>query len=357
MSKNHKILVINPGSTSTKLAVYNGKDLIWEQKLLHDAKEIKACSSLKEQYPIRKRDIESLILKLKILDGIDAVIGRGAPLKPMEGGTYNINQQLYDDLLNIRLGTPHISFIGGLTAYDLAKNHNIPAFIADPISVDEFHPLARISGHPNIPRRSLWHALNCKAIAHRCAQSLNQKYEEVNLIVVHLGGGITVSAHRKGKTIDSSNASSDGPFSPERSGTLPLVELINWIFSHNYNQDELLRQLTRESGLQAYLGTNDAEEIEKRIALGDSQAALIYEAMAYQISKEIGAYATVLKGKVDAIAVTGGLAHSTMLIEWIKERVNWIAQVIVFPGENEMRALSEAALRVLNGEEKAKEYI
>jgi butyrate kinase len=356
MSKTFKVLVINPGSTSTKLALYAGGEPVWSHKLIHKEQDLKNCPSLKEQYPFRKREIEDLIASLPELKEIDAVIGRGAPLKPMEGGTYTVNELLYEDLLNFRLQTPHISFIGGLIAYDLGKNLNIPAFIADPISVDEFHPLARLSGHPAIPRKSLWHALNCKAVARKAAAALGKTYLEVNLIVVHLGGGITVSAHQQGKAIDVSNASSEGPFSPERCGTLPLVEFIDWLFSHNYNKVELLNIFTRESGLKGYLGTNNAEEIERNIKQGDRQAALIYEAMAYQVSKEIGAYAAVLKGKVEAIAITGGLAHSQMLIDWIKERISWIAPLLVFPGEDEMRALAEAALRVLEGEEETKEY-
>lgn len=356
MSKAHTILVINPGSTSTKLALYAGDTRLWQQKLVHDEQELKKCATLKDQYPVRKAAIQALLSEIPESHALDAVIARGAPLKPLTGGTYMLDAKLYDDLLNLRLQVPHISFIGGLIAYDLGRDLNIPAFIADPISVDEFHPLARFSGFPAIERKSLWHALNCKAVARACAAALNRDYAEINLIVVHLGGGITVSAHERGQAIDVSNASSDGPFSPERSGSLPVVELLEWMYNHSYTKVELLNLFTRSSGLKGYLNTCNAEEIETRIQRGDKRAALVYEAMAYQISKEIGAYAAVLKGKIAAIAITGGLAHSEMLLNWIKDRVNWIAPVMVFPGEDEMRALAESALRVLRGEEAAKAY-
>jgi len=353
-----RILGINPGSTSTKVAVYDDEKPNFIESIVHPREEIAACKDYLEEYPIRKKSVLEALKKHSIeLNSLSAVVARGAPLKPLEGGTYRINASLVDDLKNQRLQSPHVSCLAGLIAHDIAESMGIPSFIADPVSTDEFHPLARISGLPEINRKSIWHALNCKAAGRKVAREEGKKYEEMNLIICHLGSGITVSAHRKGKAIDVNNANSEGPFSPERTGTLPAVELVELCYSGKYNFKEIIRKITRQAGLFAYLGTADAREIERRIKEEkDEKAALIYEAMAYQVAKEIGAMAAVLEGKVDFIVLTGALAHSDILTSWIKKRVAFIAPIKIYPGEDEMEALNLAALRVLRGEEQEKQY-
>lgn len=351
-----KILVINPGSTSTKVAVFENDRMLLSRNIKHVPEELSGYRNFYEEFSVRKKKVLEFLNENKInLKDFSAVIGRGAPLNPMEGGTYRINERMLEDIKEGRIQSPHVSVLGAVLAYELAGD-SLPSFIADPVSVDEFEPLARFSGLKEIDRKSLWHALNCKAVAKEAALKLGKKYEELNFIVAHLGGGITVSAHQKGRAIDVNNANSEGPFSPERCGTLPAVELVELCYSGKYSREEMIKKITKTGGILSYLGINDAVLLEEEIGKGNEEYRLVYEAMAYQVSKEIGAYAAVLRGNVDAIVITGGLANSKLLVNWIMERVSFIAPVLVYPGEDEMKALAEAAMRVLTGQEKTKEY-
>ncbi|MEH7106249.1 butyrate kinase, partial [Bacillus sp. JJ1764] len=275
---------------------------------------------------------------------------------PIEGGTYAVNGIMLEDLRSGYSGQ-HASNLGGIIAHEIAKGLNIPAFIVDPVVVDELEPIARISGFSLIERKSIFHALNQKAVARRVAKELGQKYESLNLIVTHMGGGITVGVHKQGRVIDVNNGlHGDGPFSPERAGTVPAGDLVTLCFSGEYYREEIMKMLVGKGGLVGYLGTNDAVKVEQHIASGDKKAKLVYEAMAYQVAKEIGAASTVLSGKVDAIILTGGLAYGKEFVQMIGDRINWIADVMIHPGENELQALAEGALRVLRGEESVKDY-
>lgn len=350
----HWILAVNPGSTSTKLAVYENESLYAAETLRHDPEEL--ATVIADQLEYRTVLVSQWLDSLFVRDKLSAVVGRGGMLKPIPGGAYTVNEKMREDL---RLGVQgqHASNLGGLIAHNIASELGLAAFIVDPVSVDEFIPEARISGIPEIKRRSLSHALNIKAVAHRAAKELGQSLTDINLVLVHLGGGISVAALEKGRMLDVNNANEMGPFSPERSGGLPAGDLVKLAFSGQYSQDELMAKLLRKSGLLAYLGTNDGVEIEERIQAGDEKAHLVYRAMAYQVAKEVGAMATVLRGQIRAIAITGGLAHSANLTAWIKDYIRFIAPVLVFPGEDEMRALAEGCLRVVQGEEEPREYV
>ena len=355
MSK--KLLIINPGSTSTKIAVFDNEKSIFEETLRHSSEEISQFEKIYDQYEFRKNIIVETLEKNGIdIKSLDCVVGRGGFLKPIECGTYNVNETMLEDLKAGVLGE-HASNLGGIIAHEIASMINVPSFIVDPIVVDEMEDIARISGIPEIERKSVVHALNQKAVARRHAQSQGKKYEEMNLIIAHLGGGISVGAHRKGRIIDVNNAlDGDGPFSPERSGGLPVGDLVRLCFSGKYSEDEVRKLIKGKGGLVSYLGTNDGREVVKRINSGDKKAELIYKAMAYQVSKEIGSCAAVLKGAVDGILLTGGIAYDQMFTNWIKESVEFISDVYIYPGEDELIALAEGGLRVLRGEEKAKEY-
>lgn len=354
------ILIINPGSTSTKVAVHdlNNKP-VFQQNIKHSAEDLKPFQKITDQYEFRKKAIlEALIAAQIDLNDICAVIGRGGLIKPIPSGIYRVNEQMKYDVQNSPIGE-HASNLGCLIADDIARSlgPDIEAFIADPVVVDELEPLARIAGHPLFERISIFHALNQKAVARRHAKTMNTTYDQLNLIVAHLGGGISVGAHQKGKVIDVNQAlNGEGPFSPERSGTLPAGQLVDLCFSQKYSKNEIKKMLTGQGGCVAYLGTNDAMEIAKRIEVGDQQARLIYEAMAYQVSKEIGACAVVLKGQVDAILLTGGIAYDQMFVQWIKDRVKFIAPVYVYPGEDEMLALGENLIGYMKGEIPLREY-
>jgi butyrate kinase len=351
-----KILVINPGSTSTKVAIFEDEEQVESKTIRHSPEELSKFKTLWEQFDFRLNLVLEFLKErnLKPSD-FSAVAGIGGLLKPVKGGTYKVNEEMLNDARNNFQGE-HPSNLGCVLAYEIAKLGGIDAYIVDPVSVDEFEPLARYSGHPLIQRRSLSHALNIHATARVACQKIGKKLEDSNFVIAHLGGGISVCPVKAGKIIDANDASSDGPFSPERTGGLPLQPFITLCFSGKFTESEIRKMVMGKGGLVAYLGTNDAGEVEKRIENGDIYAKEVYEAMAYQIAKEIGAMATVLKGNVDAIVLTGGLANSKMLVNWISERVSFIAPVIVIPGEDEMRALALGVLRVLRGEEKAKEY-
>jgi len=352
------ILAINPGSTSTKIAVTDIKNELHFQKTIkHSIEDIENFEKIADQYEYRKKVILDTLSTANIeLTDFVAVIGRGGLCKPIPSGLYEVNQKMMDDVRNSPMGE-HASNLGCIIADDIAKDLGVKAFIADPVVVDELEPLARITGHPNFERISIFHALNQKAVARKYAKSINKSYRELNLIVVHLGGGITVGAHKQGLVVDvNQGLDGEGPFSPERSGTLPTGELVNLCFSGKYTHAEVKKMVKGKGGCSAYVGTNDALEIENRIKAGDDYAKLIYEAMAYQVSKEIGARATVLKGQVDAILISGGIAYDLNFVEWIKERVHFIAPIFVYPGQDEMQSLADNVTAYLKGTIEALEY-
>ncbi|PIE35331.1 butyrate kinase [candidate division KSB3 bacterium] len=354
----HRILVINPGSTSTKIAVYADSRVEIEQKLHHSHEELAPYERIIDQFEFRKNLVVQCLQEQKIpLSSLDAVVGRGGLVYPLEGGCYRVNSLMRQDLRNAIMGE-HASNLGALIANAIGDEIGQPSFIVDPVVVDELEPLARYSGSPEVSRLSIFHALNQKEAARRMAESLNKSYHECNMIVAHLGGGISIGAHRRGKVIDVNNAlDGDGPFSPERTGGLPSGQLARLCFLGQWSLDDIKKLIKGHGGMVAYLGTNDGGEIMKRIEAGDDKAREVFEAMAYQVAKEIGAMTTVLKGKVDAIVLTGGLAHIDRFVNWIIERVQFIAPVSVMPGEDEMRAMYESALRVITGKETAKEYL
>ena len=352
-----RILVINPGSTSTKIAVFENEKEIFSKAIRHSSDELKPFKRIIDQYPFRMKTILSALENNKFnLNEFSAVAARGGLLHPLPSGTYLVNENMVKNLKEGQYGE-HASNLGAVIAKSIADKIDKKAYIVDPVVVDEMEEIARISGLKGIVRKPLWHALNQKAVARAAAKDLGKKYEEVNLVVVHLGGGISIAAHKKGKAVDVNNAlNGDGPFAPERAGGLPTVSLAKLCYSGKYTFAEMKKNLAGKGGLVSHLGTNSAIEVEKMIKNGDKYAKLVYEAMAYQIAKTIGEMAAVLKGKVDAIAITGGLAHSDMLVNWIRDRVSFIAPVKVYSGEEEMKAIAQGILRVLNGEEKEKTY-
>jgi butyrate kinase len=354
--RKHRILAINPGSTSTKIAVYEGERPLLEEVIRHSDLDLAAFDKIWEQYEFRKRMILETLQQHDIDTGfLTAVVGRGGLLRPVVSGTYEVNELMISDGRQGYLGQ-HAANLGPVLAFGIGWDLGIPSYMVDPPSVDEFEPLARFSGHKDIPRRSLSHTLNIKATARIAAKEMRKSLRQVNLIVAHLGGGISVCPLKRGRIIDANDANSGGPFSPERAGTIPVMGLIDYIFDNDLSREDAKRTLIGRAGLVSYLNTNSAKEVEERARAGDGDASLIYEAMAYQISKEIGAMAAVLKGKVDAVILTGGLAASKMLTDWIRDRVRFIAPVRIYAGEDEMKALVLGSLRVLRGTEKAKQY-
>lgn len=357
MQETYKLLIINTGSTSTKIAVFDDEKLIMEHTLRHTNEELAPYDKIIDQYAFRKKAIlDSLEANGIITTELYAVVGRGGLLRPMEGGTYKVNEKMLEDLKSAKVGQ-HASNLGAIIGNEIAVQFGVQSYIVDPVVVDEMEEIARISGMPEINRISIFHALNQKAVARRAAKDLGKKYEDINLIVAHMGGGISVGVHKKGRVIDVNNAlDGEGPFSPERTGGLPIGSVIKLCYSGEYSLEEMKKKITGKGGMVAYLGTNDGREVSKKIESGDAYAELIYKAMAYQVSKEIGACATVLKGKVDAICITGGLAYDKRLTDWITESIEFIGNVIIYPGEDEMIALQEGVLRILRGEEELKEY-
>lgn len=356
-TKEYRLLVINPGSTSTKIGIFDNERAVFEKTIRHDSERLNTFENIIDQYEFRKSTIlETLDHEGINISKLSAVVGRGGLLRPIEGGTYNVNERMLEDL-RAGFSGEHASNLGGIIAFEIATGLNIPSYIVDPVVVDELQPLARVSGVPEIQRKSIFHALNQKAVARRVAAHLEKSYSGLRLIVTHMGGGITVGAHQYGKVIDVNNGlHGEGPFSPERAGTVPVGDLVELCFSGEYYADEIMKKLVGQGGLVGYLGTNDAVKVEEMIAGGNEKAELVYDAMAYQVAKEIGAASTVLSGQVDAIVITGGLAYGKEFVKKIIERVEWIADVIVQPGENELQALAEGGLRVLRGEEEAKDY-
>ncbi len=355
--KRYRVLAINPSYTSTKIGVFDDEVSIIEKKIIHDSRQLAVFETIAEQFEYRKKIIlETLDTEGINLSKIDAVCGRGGLLRPIEGGTYAVNDLMLQDL-RTGISGQHPSNLGGIIAFGIASGLNIPAFIVDPVVVDELEPISRISGFPLIERKSIFHALNQKAAAKKTAKELGKKYTDVNLIVAHMGSGITVGVHKHGRVVDVNNGlHGEGPFSPERAGTVPAGDLMSLCYSGEYDRDQVLDMLVGKGGLAGYLGNKDTKKVEKMIKNGDEKAKLIYDAMAYQVAKEIGAASAVLSGKVDAVILTGDLAYGTYFVKEIMERIKWIADVIVYPGENELQSLSEGALRVLRGEERLKEY-
>ncbi len=355
MSRN-LVLVINPGSTSTKVALYEDEKSVVVTNLMHSAEELEGYEKITDQYDYRKDMILAWMNEAGYTaDQLKAVVGRGGLLRPMPSGAYTVTDFMVEDL-KVGIQGEHASNLGGLIAKSIADTEGVPSFIVDPVAVDEFEPVARISGMPEIKRKSLLHALNIKAIAHSVAEDMGKKVEDLNLVVAHLGGGISVVPLLKGRMIDANNANEMGPFSPERAGGLPVGDVAKLCFSGKYTFNELKNKMRGKGGLVAYLGTNDGREVLKRIEAGDQNAKLVFDAMGYQIAKEIGAMATVLKGEMDAIVLTGGVAYSKYLTEYITDHVSFMAPVIIKAGEDEMKALNEGVLRVLRGEEIAKIY-
>lgn len=354
------IFTINPGSTSTKTALFCDLNCVFESTVRHDATELQRLPSLSAQLPLRlqriEQDLEAALRQAGLpgLESVDAFVGRGGLLKSLPSGTYQINPAMLDDLTQSRYGV-HASNLGAPIAFGLAAHHEKLALIVDPVSVDEMIPLARYSGLPQFRRRSTFHALNQKATARKACTALACDYQQVNLIIAHLGGGISVAAHRKGLVIDVNNALEEGPFSPERAGTLPTLQMLDYLETKQATLAELRTLLVGRGGLYAYTGTADAKAVEDAAA-SDPHKAEILQAMAYQISKWIGAMATVLHGEVRAIVLTGGLAYSSLLTQAVTAAVDFIAPVLIFPGENEMQAMAEGAYRVLAGQEAVRHY-
>jgi butyrate kinase len=352
-----KSLILNPGSTSTKIGVYDGEQEVLVETLRHSSEEISQYETIYDQFKFRK-DIIINVLKEKNFDinSLDAVVGRGGMLKPMESGTYKVNEKMLKDLKDGVQGQ-HASNLGGIIANQIGNELNIPAFIVDPVVVDELNDVARVSGVPELPRVSKFHALNQKAVAKRYAKESGIKYTDLNLIIVHMGGGVSVGAHKNGKVIDVNNAlDGEGPFSPERAGSVPVGALIKMCYSGNFTEQEVYNKVVGKGGYVAYLNTNDARDVLKLVSEGDKEAQLYFDAFIYQISKSIGEMATVLEGKVDRIIFTGGIAYSDKVIDELTKRAGWIAPITVYPGEDELLALAQGAIRAMTGEEEAKEY-
>lgn len=344
------VLTINPGSTSTKVALFEEEANILQKNLSHSPEEISSFARIADQYDYRKSIILDWLESENVKTSeLKAVVGRGGTLKPMPSGTYRVTEAMVEDL-KIGIQAQHASNLGGIIAGAIADLEGIDAFIVDPVAVDEFEEIARISGMPEIPRKSLVHALNIKAVAYNLAKEKEESLEDLKLIVAHMGGGISVVPIKNNRIIDANNANDMGPFSPERTAGLPAGDLVRMCFSGNFSYDEMKKKLVGKGGLVAYLGTNDAREVEKMIRAGDTKAKLVYEAMGYQIAKEIGAAQAVLDGQADYIILTGGLAYSKILTDYITEHVAFIAPVVIKAGEDEMWALNQGYLRVVSGE-------
>ena len=352
-----KSLIINPGSTSTKLGVFEDETLLMDETLRHSTEEIAQYPNIIAQKDFRKNIILDFLKEKNIdVNSFDVIVGRGGIVKPIPGGTYEVTDALIKDLTEAKRGE-HASNLGGIIAREIADSIGVKAFIVDPVAVDELVPVARISGIPEIERGSIDHPLNQKAMGRRYAKEVGKKYEDLNLIIVHLGGGTSCGCHDHGKMVDVFAAfNGDGAFSPERANAVPPLSLVEMCFSGKYTQAEMKKKIIGNGGFNAYLGTNDAREIMKRIDEGDEKAKLVMEAFIYQLSKNIGAMAAVLKGKVDQIIITGGIAYNKRITDKIEEYVGFISPVTVYPGEDELLALAQGAIRVLNGEEEAKVY-
>jgi len=362
MSNGERVLAVNPGGMTTKIAIYEGEERVFDASIEHAKAELDALipeGKLLDyacQLDYRKDAIELALEEAGQLGRpFDAVVGRGGLLRSIPSGTYDVNAQLLEDA-SVGFQGQHASNLGALLADALAKDLGGRAFIADPVSVDEFEPLARYSGHKDIERKSLGHALNTKATARKTAKRLGKPLSELGLVIAHLGSGISITPLRGGKMVDVNNAASGGPFSPERSGGLPLIEMLDYMRENEVGIDRMKRIILRESGLESYMGTNDFRTVAGKARSGDERAREVISAMAYQIAKEIAAMAAVLSGRVDAIVYTGAMAHSDLLVGLVHDRVSFIADKLVLPGENELESLAMGALLVLRGEERSRSY-
>ncbi|MFI3248807.1 MAG: butyrate kinase [Rikenellaceae bacterium] len=349
-----KVLAINPGSTSTKFAVYEGESVVFENTLRHTAEEIDSFESIIAQREWRKKMIVEGMNGFDIKE-LSAVVGRGGLVKPIEGGIYEVNERLVEDCIGTHYA--HASNLGALLAKDIADEVGIKSYIVDPVVVDELSDIARMSGHPAFPRVSMFHALNSKAIARHYARDIKKKYEDLNLVVVHMGGGVSVSAHVHGRVVDTYNAlSGDGCFSPERTGRVQPISLVDACFSGKYTEAEITHMLIGGGGLNAHLGNNSMLDAVNSALAGDEKAKLVVDAFCYNVGKDVGAMSTVMCGKVDAIIITGGIAYNEHIQRWISERVEWIAKVAIYPGEDELGALVHSTIEVLNGNITPKVY-
>jgi butyrate kinase len=353
----YKILAINSGSTSTKLALYENYDCVVVKNYNHDYSQVSRYHDIMSQRDFRKEVILQFLEEINVkVEEVDVFVGRGGLLRPITSGTYAVNQQMLDDLEAEKYGR-HACNLGAVLAYELAKINNKPAYIVDPVVVDELQPYARVSGYKEIERRSVFHALNQKAIAHKYAEEIGKKYQELNLIVAHIGGGITVGYHRQGLVVDVNNGlGGEGPYTPERTGTLPVFQLIDLCYSNRYTKEELKKQLVGKGGLVSYIGTSDGKEVSRRISEGDEEAKFYLEAMGYQIIKEIGGLFFAASGQIDAILLTGGLIKSPELQDFLLKNLPPIVPIKVYPGENEMESLVYGAMRVLEGKEELQTY-
>lgn len=352
-----KSLIINPGSTSTKIGIFEDEELKMDETLRHSTEEIAKYDSIIDQKDFRKNIILDFLKEKNIdVNTFNVIVGRGGLLKPIEGGTYEVTDAVIKDL-EIGVQGQHASNLGGILAREIADQIGVKAYIVDPVVVDELSDVARVSGMPDVQRTSIFHPLNQKAVARRYAKSVGKKYEDLRLVVAHLGGGVSVGAHDHGRIVDVYSAfEGDGAMSPERCGGLPTGALIRLCYSGKFSEKEMLKKATGAGGFNAYLGTNDAREVMKKIDAGDDKARLVMDAFIFQVCKDIGAEATVLKGKVDQIIITGGIAYNERITAAMKERIGFIAPVTVYPGEDELLALAQGAIRVMNGEEQAKVY-
>jgi len=351
------IFVINSGSTSTKVALFAGDRCVFEEDLTHARKDLARFPDIMDSEAFRRAAAEDALARHGVaLDRIDAFVGRGGLLRPVPGGTFKVNQRMLRDLRSCKHGR-HASNLGGPIAWDLARRVGAPAYIANPVVVDELDDVARISGHPDIPRRSVFHALSQKAVGRKVAAKLGRPYEKLNLIIVHLGGGVTVGAHRRGQVVDVTNGlEGEGPLTPERTGSLPLLPFLQYVLDRGLSYAQAEELVTRNGGLVAHLGTNDCKRIEGKALAGHRKSGLIYQAFVYQVAKAIGAMATVLAGKVDAIVVTGGVARGRLFRRELRKRVRFLAPVHVIVKNSEMEALALAGLDVVTGRASAKVY-
>lgn len=355
-NKKFRILVINPGSTSTKISVFENESETFSRTINHSKLELEPFAQVWDQYEFRKKLIKECLEDARMkTETITAVVGRGGLFRPVVSGTYRVNELMIKDGRNA-YGGEHPANLGAVLAFGIGWDYHIPSFIVDPPSVDELDPISRYTGLPEFPKKSLFHALNIKATARLAATDLKKRLDQVNLIVAHLGGGVTVAAMHKGKVIDVNNGLDSGPFTPERAGSLPMFAFAEWCFSGKATLAQVKKRIVGGGGLVAYLNTNNCKDVQKLIEQGNKEAERVYEAMIYQIACEIGSRAVTLKGKVDAIVLTGGLTHSNYVVERLKEWVSFISKILIYPGQDEMKALALGALRVLRGEEEAKTY-
>lgn len=357
--EEYKVLAMNFGSTSTKVAVYQGDTRLLLKVFQHTPEELAGAATMEENAAVRKPLILQYLKDQGMdMSDFDAIVGRGGLIRPVPGGTYAVNERMLEDLRNCTYGT-HVCNLGGILAAEIGETIGKPAFVVDPPVIDEITDIAHLSGHKDFPRRPLFHALNTRAIAKRYAREYGYSYDALRLIVAHMGGGVTVGAHLNGRIVDVNNGlEGEGAYTGERPGTLPVLQVLKAAFSGKYGTtyEETRKYFNSQSGLMSYLGTNDGREVARRISEGDKEAELAYRGMAYQVAKEIGAMGAVLHGKVDAILLTGGFAYDSMLMGWIEEYVRFLAPVFIYPGEDEMLSLAQGAIRVLNGEEEVQEY-